>query len=149
MTKQFSRQDIINLIIKQAKGFYFTEEQYEYEKTQNKSVLNKNINNIDSFCNFPSKNDRGYKQESFLDDKLKIENEPPNQQHKNTENLTLVKKKTATHFVSPDMHAIKILLEIFDEKLDSSTPSNLSDEELLNLKNKLLGELLNEPNQDK
>lgn len=147
MTKQFSREDIINLLIKQASGFYYAEEQYEYEKTQNKTNLNK-ISTISSniLTNF-AEDDRGETQISLFDDTLKLANENTNAQIKNDKNLTLVKKKIATHYVSPDMQAIKILLEIFPEKIDDNFDS-ISDEELLSLKNKLIGELLNEPVND-
>ena len=42
------------------------------------------------------------------------------------------------------MIAIKILFEIFDKKVDDSEIENLSDEELIKFKNKLLEELENE-----
>ena len=38
-------------------------------------------------------------------------------------------------------------LEIFPEKIDDNF-NEISDEDLLSLKNKLIGELLNEPNKD-
>ena len=148
MTNNFSRQDIIKILIKQAEGFYYTEEQFEYEKTQNKSILNENIKQNKIICDFSANDDRGAVQMNFLNDTLKSQNETFKNENEKHQNLTLVKKKVATHFVSPDMHAIKILLEIFNEKIDSEDSSNLTDEELLNLKNKLLGDLLNEPNKD-
>ena len=147
MTEEFSRNNIINLLIKQASGFYYAEEQYEYEKTQNKSLLNKiSIINNDISTNF-AESDRGEKQLSMFNDTLKLANENTNSKIENDKNLTLVKKKIATHYVSPDMQAIKILLEIFPEKIDDNLES-ISDEDLLSLKNKLLGELLNEPNNN-
>ena len=147
MTDKFSREDIIKLLIKQATGFYYAEEQFEYEKTQNKSNLTK-ISHIcnDTEINF-AENDRGCAQVSMFDDTLKLANENTNSQIQNDKNLTLVKKKIATHYVSPDMQAIKILLEIFPEKIDDNF-NEISDEDLLSLKNKLIGELLNEPNKD-
>lgn len=147
MTDKFSREDIIKLLIKQATGFYYAEEQFEYEKTQNKSNLTK----ISHFCNDTeinfAENDRGRAQVSMFDDTLKLANENTNSQIQNDKNLTLIKKKIATHYVSPDMQAIKILLEIFPEKIDDNF-NEISDEDLLSLKNKLIGELLNEPNKD-
>ena len=53
--------------------------------------------------------------------------------------LTLVKKKVTTHFVPPDMLAIKMLLEI--DKEVGEDLSLLSSEELLTLANKLKNEL--------
>lgn len=150
MTKtKFSREDIIDLLIKQAQGFYYAEEQFEYEKTQNKSILNENIKQNKNICDFSADDDRGAVQMNFLNDTLKSQNETFKNENEKHQNLTLVKKKVATHFVSPDMHAIKILLEIFTEKVSDNSVETMSDEELLSLKNKLIGELLNEPNQDK
>lgn len=54
--------------------------------------------------------------------------------------LTIVKKKITTHYVPPDMLAIKMLLENDGQKVDSL--SNMTDEELVKLKNKLIKELV-------
>lgn len=54
--------------------------------------------------------------------------------------LTLSKKKVTTHFVPPDMLAIKMLLEINSKEM-SSNLLNLSDEELLKLTVELKNEL--------
>ena len=52
----FTHSDLINLLIKKASGFYYTEEQCEYEKTQNKHISDKNNSqNLSFFENF----DRG------------------------------------------------------------------------------------------
>ena len=59
-------------------------------------------------------------------------------------NLALVKKKVTTHFVAPDMIAIKILFEIFDKKVEDNDLDKISDEELMELKTKLLEEIKNE-----
>ena len=147
--KKFSRDDIIKLLIKLANGFYYSEEQCEYEKVQNKSNLNKKQLDFNNLTENYSNNVRGCTQLNFIDDIVKSSNEEPNQHDKNNENLTLVKKKVATHFISPDIHAVKILLEIFSEKVGDDSIENMSDEELLKLKNNLIGELLNEPNKNK
>lgn len=54
--------------------------------------------------------------------------------------MVLVKKKIATHYVPPDMLAIKMLMENDKEKVDSL--SNMTDEELVALKNKLIKEII-------
>ena len=46
------------------------------------------------------------------------------------------------------MLAIKILFEIFGEKVSENELEKLSDEELINLKNKLIGEIKNEDCKD-
>ncbi len=55
------------------------------------------------------------------------------------EELKLCKKKISTHYVPPDMLAIKMLLE--DTKENINSLSNMTDEELVSLKNKLILEL--------
>ena len=147
--KKFCRDDIIKLLIKLANGFYYSEEQCEYEKMQNKSNLNKKQLDFNIFTENYSNNVRGCTQLNFIDDIVKSSNEEQNNHDKKNENLTLVKKKVATHFISPDIHAVKILLEIFSEKVGDDLIENMSDEELLKLKNDLIGELLNEPNKNK
>ena len=57
---------------------------------------------------------------------------------------TLVKKKVATHYIPPDLLAVKILFETLKEKVNEDDIEKLSDDELLKLKDKLLGEVLNE-----
>lgn len=147
--KKFCRDDIIKLLIKLANGFYYSEEQCEYEKMQNKSNLNKKQLDFNISTENYSNNVRGCTQLNFIDDIVKSSNEEQNNHDKKNENLTLVKKKVATHFISPDIHAVKILLEIFSEKVGDDLIENMSDEELLKLKNDLIGELLNEPNKNK
>ena len=56
---KFNKEDLINLLIKKASGFYYSEEQYEYEKTQNKTNLNK-ISTISSNIFFIIPNMAGY-----------------------------------------------------------------------------------------
>ena len=47
------------------------------------------------------------------------------------------------------MLAIKILLEIYGKEINNSSLAEISDTELINLKNKLIGELFNETCTDK
>ncbi|MBR2391683.1 MAG: hypothetical protein IKB06_04250 [Clostridia bacterium] len=140
--KKFNKKDLINLLIKKASGFYYTEELCEYEKTQNTTKLNKNNSSYDD--NFSKNNS----QISFLENEKQCKNEQTNTL-KNNEELTLVKKKITTHYISPDMLAIKILLEIYGKEINNSSLAEISDTELINLKNKLIGELFNETCTDK
>ena len=59
---KFNENDLIKIIKKKANGFYYQEEQYEYEKTQKSANLDKNniskIKNISFFDN----DDRGITQ---------------------------------------------------------------------------------------
>ena len=140
MTK-FNKENLIKLLVKKASGFYYTEELCEYEKTQNNSKFDKNNS---FFNNNVLKNNS---QISFLDNEKPCKNKQNTL--KNNEELTLVKKKITTHYISPDMLAIKILLEIYGKEMNDSNLSEISDSELINLKNKLIGELFNETNTDK
>ena len=56
----------------------------------------------------------------------------------------MVKKKITKHYIPPDMLAIKILFETIKETVNDDDLKNISNEELLKLKDKLIGELLNE-----
>ena len=138
--KNFTYDDVLNLIFKKASGYYYTEEQFEYEKMQK----NKHFSEKDSL--FSKKNgnfDMDKTQITMFDDNIKQENEKQKTNEK-PENLTLVKKKVTTHYISPDMLAIKILLEIFGEKVNKDNIDSMTDEELLKLKKKLVEEILNE-----
>ena len=141
MSKNFTYKNLIDLLIKKASGFYYSEEQYEYEKTQKYDDFNKNHTAKIKNQNILFENET---QISFLNDTSKLLNEKQKPHDKNNENLTLVKKKVTTHFISPDMLAIKILLEIYGKEINKDNFETISDEELLKLKNKLAGELLNE-----
>lgn len=142
----FTQKELIELLIKKASGFYYSEEQYEYEKTQNKSnKIEKHNSNLNFFENF----DMGESIFIEQNDIIKSSNETKiSGSNDQTENLTLVKKKVATHYISPDINAIKILFEIFENKVGENSIENLTNEELLNLKNKLIKELINETNEN-
>ena len=139
---KFNKDDVIDLLIKKASGFYYTEEVFEYEKTQNSSKLNKNTAILPN-------SDMVNTQINFFNDNIKSTNEKHLQEKEDSKNLTLTKKKIATHFVSPDMLAIKMLFEIYGKKVGDDNIETLTDEELINLKNKLIGELINEDDERK
>lgn len=140
---KFSRKDLINLVIKKAEGYYYTEEVFEYEKTQNKSNLTKkHIENVGNL-NFFEICDRGKNDFSNPCDTIESSNEKYKNQQ-NTQDLTLVKKKVTTHYIPSDILAIKILFEIYGKEIENDNLENLSDSDLLNLKNKLIKEVLND-----
>ena len=138
MNKNKIQKQLIDILLKKANGFYYYEEQEEYEKTQNKSKFRENsIQNISMFDNFVT----GQTQNKESNVTLK----PSNGKEENeAQTLTLVKKKITKHYIPPDMLAIKILFEINKEKVNENDLNEMSDEELIKLKDKLLGELLNE-----
>jgi hypothetical protein len=131
-------KQLIDILLKKANGFYFYEEQEEYEKAQNKT---KNINNstinLSMFDNFVTDNQNS----KPTSDTLNLSN---GTKENESQTLTLVKKKITKHYIPPDMLAIKILFEINKEKVNENDLNNLTDDELLKLKDKLIGELLNE-----
>lgn len=64
----------------------------------------------------------------------------PQKNEQNGESLSLAKRKISTHYVPPDMLAIKILLENDKEKITKL--SAMSDEELVELKKKLISDFM-------
>ncbi len=143
MNKSFTQNDLIEILTKKASGYYYSEEQFEYETQKNSNFVEKTSNNLSFFENF----DRGQTSINEFDGKIKSSNEIK-KTTKSGENLKLVKKKVATHYIPPDINAIKILFEIFEKKVGESSLENLTDEELLNLKNKLIKELSDDNNKN-
>lgn len=180
-----NKKKLINLLIKKATGFYYSEEQFEYENNQiNKKSISKlvnlNIDNLEKNANLINLNEKNSinnnnstenaaKNETlddFFENEKKVEKnlkksgrgsvktsnssdimEVSNDESaikNDDENLKLIKRKVSTHFVPPDMIAIKILFEIFEKKVNSDEIENMTDDELLNLKSKLLEELKDE-----
>ena len=138
MNKNKIQKQLIDILLKKANGFYYYEEQEEYEKTQNKSKFRENsIQNISMFDNFVT----GQAQKKESNVTLKSSN---GKEENEAQTLTLVKKKITKHYIPPDMLAIKILFEINKEKVNENDLNEMSDKELIKLKDKLLGELLNE-----
>lgn len=129
--------ELISILLKKANGFYYTEEQEEYEKTQNKSKFSEICNNNISFFD---KSDTLETKNITNGDTIKLDNESK----KENQSLVLVKKKITTHYIPPDMLAVKILFETIKEKVNEDDLNNLSDDDLIKLKDKLLGELNNE-----
>lgn len=131
---------LIKTLLKKAEGFYYIEEQEDYEKTQNKTINSKVLyENISIFENIDTQQLKNKNQNDSID----LQNESIKKQQ-NNQNLVMVKKKITKHYIPPDMLAIKILFETIKEKVNEDDINNISDEELLKLKTKLTEELLNE-----
>ena len=131
---------LIKILLKKAEGYYYSEEQEDYEKLQNKSNTNKNQYENLTFFEIV---DTPKTTNQTSDDIIKPQNEDTEKQQAN-KNLVLVKKKITKHYIPPDMLAIKILFETIKETVNEDDLKNISDEELIKLKDKLIGELLNE-----
>ena len=107
------------ILIKKACGFYYDEECNEYIQKQNN-------------------NDPQIHMEEILQGESKRKNKS-----KET-NLILTKKKVTSHYIPPDMLAIKILLENFGEKVESDLElENMSETELLKYKDNLVSDINN------
>ena len=112
---------IKNILIKKSEGYFFSEEVLEYQNNtkpqENKKVKQITIFNDDQNENKPTKENK---------------------------DLTLVKKKVTTHYVPPDLLAIKMLVEIFGQEItekDDDNLTSLSDSELMNLKREVIQKL--------
>lgn len=141
---KFNENDLIKILIKKASGFFYNEELLEYEKTQKLADTSKKDNQKCENISFFDKIDRGNTDIYKSSDIIEVSNGKPKNFKQTNENLTLVKKKITTHYIPPDMLAIKILFEIFRKEIDINDIENMSNEELINLKNKLISEISNE-----
>jgi len=147
MDKNKLLDQLNKLLIKKAEGFYYTEEAYEYT-LENKKEAARQLSFFDEKdIEMPQKNilktltksvsktagnkKQGVKSgcEEMLDEDLIKESIVPNE---NQQSLTLSKKKVTTHFVPPDMLAIKMLFEINSNEGDSCFDT-LTDDELKEL----------------
>ena len=144
MNKKSIYETLIKILEKKAGGFYYTEEIDEYEKTQNKlKSTQKQLNFFDNNENFIL-NDRVENNLTGSYDTIKSQDENTQNKDQGCPELTLVKKKIATHYIPPDMLAIKTLLEIYGQKIKTKTISKMTNQELMELKKKLIGEILDE-----
>ena len=141
---KFNENDLIKILIKKASGFFFFLELFEYEKTQKTTNISKNNSQKCENISFFDKIDRGNTDIYKSSDIIEVSNGKPENFKQTNENLTLVKKKITTHYIPPDMLAIKILFEIFRKEIDINDLENMSNDELINLKNKLISEISNE-----
>lgn len=115
---------IKQILMKKAEGYYYDEQSFEYiQKPIKEDDIQLDIETYIESKSNGRKNTKTKKEES---------------------GLILSKKKITSHYVPPDMLAIKILLENFVEKIDDSNSlENLSDDELISYKNQLIESLKN------
>lgn len=128
---------IKKILIKKSEGFFYHEEVCEYQvensKKPNTILTTKNKKDGSSYA----ENSESIIQ---LNEEDKFEQLKKNQEKE--DKLTLLKKKITTHFVPPDLLAIKMLIENFGQEIEEKNDlSKLSNKELNNLKNKLIEEL--------
>ena len=123
MKNNFDKEILLkikNILLKKSEGYYYNEEILEYQNNINETK----IENNEQLNLFKENNGK--------------EN---SQKH---ENLALLKKKVTTHYIPPDLLAVKMLVEIFGEKVNNDDLSNLSDQELEKLKNEIIQKLKEE-----
>ena len=122
-------------------GFYYSEEQLEYGE---KDKI-KNNKESDENCVSKTLTSDSLGVNSNREKKSNLEND--DNVDENQQTLVLLKKKVTTHYIPPDMLAIKMLVENFGEEIVNNKKSEsidkLSDEELIELKNKLEKEIIN------
>ena len=149
-----NQEKLIKLLIKKAEGFFYTEESFEYSYNEKPKKNIKQISFFDGETEGQKENKKsclnsvtktGNSKNSVIDlncegGKKVKENAKGKQCDEDKQAATLVKKKDATHFVPPDMLAIKMLLEINESKIGGDL-SVLSDEELASKINELKNEL--------
>jgi len=154
--------EIYRILLKKAKGFYYDEITTEYvcDKKPIKTCNAEDDVQLSLFDEKTAKTKEKYKNKvtilksndksavnlkceedvdgSFIFSKdNKMEGEKAIDE--SVEQITMAKKKVTTHFVPPDLAAIKMLLENF-EKIDEPF-DNLSTEELISLARKLQKDL--------
>lgn len=141
-------EQIKQILIKKAKGFYYTEEAVEFAcdaedklvidaKTMDENTEYKvSLSQKNSKKNTP-KSGTSQLQFNFSDLECKVKKE--SKTDAKTKETSVVKRKITTHYVPPDMLAIKMLFENFGEKVGGL--EQLSDEEILKMKRDLLSEL--------
>ncbi len=147
--KKIKKDDLIKLLVNKASGFYYKEEQLEFEKTQKLSKNHENHYEKYKNLNFFENNVTVEHELNNSNDMMEVSNAKKSSEQA-PENLTLSKKKVTTHYIPPDMLAIKMLFEIYGKKVGDKNIEEMSDEKLIKLKNKLLEEIKNEDfNDDK
>ena len=76
---------------------------------------------------------------------LVIENNNGKSKQEKDTNLILIKKKVTTHYVPPDLTAVKMLLENFGKEIGSQNfIENLGDDELLRMRREIIQSLKGE-----
>ena len=137
---KFLDNTIVESLYKRAIGFYYSEEQLEFgEKTTKVDEKEKEQNSVSKNSNFENHG-------VCLSQENEDEAEKQLELDENKQTLVLLKKKVTTHYIPPDMLAIKMLVENFGQALNGQSEknkiSNLSDDELLVLKKKIEKEIV-------
>lgn len=164
MKKSFDKLKLMDALVKRAEGFFYTEEVSEFsiveqkdkDKNNSEEILEnksnfieiendnilENINNKKSLKNSGSKIKEQENTELYLGQNVGSGTSNCGVINENSKNLMLVKKKVTTHYIPPDLSAIKILLEDFGQEIKGNDMlDDMSDDELLKLRNEIVKEL--------
>lgn len=140
------QDELKELLIKKAKGFYYTEEQIEFVDTgESDIVLESDLSNGIVFSGRKRKQKKKANAVTCLSgfENLGVEcKEKKGEDNANSQTAPVVKRKITTHYVPPDMLAIKMLFENFGQKIELF--ENLSDEDLVAMKNEIAKSILEE-----
>ncbi len=158
----FDKSKIMEALLKRAEGFFYSEEILEYGEREEKkkedklssktaegdlsNLSDQSKNNSENVSkNTKNKKQGVYSGQSQGENGAKIAREEQ-VNHEDSKNLVLLKKKVTTHYVPPDIAAVKMLFENFGEALKSETDAieEMSDEELVKLRLSLLDQLKSE-----
>jgi len=172
MKKSFDKNKLLEALVKRAEGFFYTEEISEYEiegeKVNKKSKINElskedgiendntsfieiedteiqeNIKNKISQKKFVSKNHNSKNDGLYLGrNEKEISEQSCGVDNENIKNLVLVKKKVTSHYIPPDLSAIKMLVENFGQEIngDGGMLERLTDDELLEMRSEIIKDL--------
>lgn len=165
MKNSFDKSKLMDALVKRAEGFFYTEEVCEYSLDEVKIKDKKNAENIDEINNDSSllemkdlnknKSSKKNSKKSVSknidcenDELYFVKNEGRNNKkcdgvvNENIKDLMLIKKKVTTHYIPPDLSAIKMLIENFGQEMKSTKIfDEMSDEELLSMREEILKDI--------
>lgn len=151
MNEKFDLLELKKLLIKKAKGFYFEEQQCEFERVCETGQARKKSSKLsvlgdgDATYGLQFKDGEGAtprSENSSNEELIGLAKTKTGRKKQNKEDLVgeidedfsklvMVKKKVSTHFVPPDSLAIKMLFEIFGKEITEES-LNLKIEKMTN-----------------
>jgi len=150
-----NKDKLLEALVKRAEGFYYSEEILEYSIKEDKCKIEKDLLGNENTQSDPSKFDTEKKSgskntknknslvySSQTQEKL-VGNDGIGVGNESKQGLELLKKKVTTHYIPPDMSAIKILIENFGQEMknEQSVLDELSDDELMKMRNEIIKDI--------
>jgi len=152
--KLVDKDKILEALKKRAEGFFYSEEILEYaEEIKPKKSKSDDEDHCENEGNFKIEKQKNKNNQKNVSQINELENhdvylaqnnsceETFGVRNENQQALILVKKKVTTHYIPPDMSAIKMLLENFGQEVGTSVIDNMSDEELLKMRDEIVENL--------